>query len=125
MGWWWYVAIALAATPQQKYTADQIAAGNKAIKATKEIVRATLKDPDSAQFRNVALFLNESGTGRVCGEVNAKNSFGGYTGFEVFYYAADTVEVVTQRTATVDGVDAETWARIVAQACHTLVYRPK
>lgn len=36
-----------------------------------------LKDPDSAQFRN------ERRVGRyLCGEVNAKNSLGGYVGFK-------------------------------------------
>jgi len=38
-------------------------------------VRAMLKDPDSAKFEFVA-----SGRGFECGTVNAKNSFGGYTG---------------------------------------------
>lgn len=35
-------------------------------------VRTTLKDGDSAKFRN---------QNKLCGEVNAKNSFGAYTGF--------------------------------------------
>ncbi|MCU4623464.1 hypothetical protein KTJ54_15365 [Acinetobacter radioresistens] len=43
---------------------------------TKEVVSSTLKDPDSAEFRNVKGY---------CGEVNAKNSFGGYVGFKRFY----------------------------------------
>jgi len=54
----------------------------KAAEAAKAAVTAVLKDPDSAQFRNIVIL--ESGT--VCGEVNAKNSFGGYTGFDKFYY---------------------------------------
>lgn len=41
---------------------------------------ARLKDPESAQFRNVRTVH-----GIVCGELNAKNSFGGYVGFEPFY----------------------------------------
>ena len=40
-----------------------------------------LKDPSSAQFRNV--FVSENGH-YVCGEVNSKNGFGGYTGFKHF-----------------------------------------
>ena len=42
-------------------------------------VKAKLKDPDSAQFRNL-----QYTPPFVCGEVNAKNSFGGYNGFERF-----------------------------------------
>jgi hypothetical protein len=42
-------------------------------------VKQLLKDPDSAQFRNVKEF-----TGPVCGEVNSKNGFGGYVGFSKF-----------------------------------------
>ncbi|KQQ77226.1 hypothetical protein [Acinetobacter sp. Leaf130] len=43
---------------------------------TKEIVLNSLKDPSSAQFQNVKGY---------CGEVNAKNSYGGYIGFRRFY----------------------------------------
>lgn len=45
---------------------------------------ATLKDPDSAQFRNVRWERKESLV-ILCGEVNAKNSFGGYVGFKPFH----------------------------------------
>jgi len=38
-----------------------------------------LKDPDSAKFRNVVAIR-----GVVCGEINAKNSMGGYVGFRRF-----------------------------------------
>lgn len=41
-------------------------------------VLARLKDPDSAKFRGQ--FVGVSGI--PCGEVNSKNSFGGYTGFQ-------------------------------------------
>lgn len=42
-------------------------------------VRAQLKDPESATFRNVEQYP----TG-VCGEVNARNSMGGYVGYRGF-----------------------------------------
>lgn len=50
-------------------------------------VQSKLKDPSSAQFRNV--FFNKYVTPNgpvpmVCGEVNSKNSFGGYRGFQRF-----------------------------------------
>lgn len=46
-------------------------------------VASSLKDPGSAQFRNVE--IKPYGYGKVvCGEVNAKNSYGGYVGFAKF-----------------------------------------
>jgi hypothetical protein len=49
-----------------------------------DAVRATLKDPDSAQFRKTYLSKIESGGSAICGEVNSKNSYGGYAGFQRF-----------------------------------------
>lgn len=44
------------------------------------IVADSTNDPFAAQFRK----LHDSG-GAVCGEVNAKNAFGGYNGFKLFF----------------------------------------
>lgn len=53
-----------------------------------QIIQSTvsypLKDPGSAQFRGIQAVTKQDGTIFVCGEVNGKNSFGGYTGFEPF-----------------------------------------
>lgn len=48
--------------------------------SAKSAVKEKLVDPASSQFKNVS---NKSFT--YCGEVNAKNSMGGYTGFKKFY----------------------------------------
>lgn len=56
----------------------------------KEAIKAKLKDPDSAQFRNVN-FFSGGGVPTACGEVNAKNGFGGYSGFERFIAAGDAI----------------------------------
>ncbi len=50
------------------------------IKTAKEAVTNLLKDPESAQWKNI----RDGQGGSVCGEVNAKNSLGGYTGFKKF-----------------------------------------
>ncbi len=42
-----------------------------------QAVKARLKDPDSATFRGQVI----GRSGIPCGEVNSKNSFGGYSGF--------------------------------------------
>lgn len=53
------------------------------IELSQQSVRDALKDPSSAQFRNVTVRKSEAGR-VVCGEVNAKNSYGGYVGFRQF-----------------------------------------
>lgn len=45
-------------------------------------IKKRLKDPESAQFRNSAFYNSKVPV--VCGEVNSKNGFGGYTGFQRF-----------------------------------------
>ena len=58
----------------------------KVNRISKERVIAKLKDGGSAEFRNQVAF---------CGEVNAKNSFGAYTGFKR-YIAADENLIVME-----------------------------
>lgn len=49
--------------------------------------KAKLKDPSSAQFRNVYFHIGADGIPMTCGEVNSKNSFGGYGGYQKFVSA--------------------------------------
>jgi hypothetical protein len=51
------------------------------IEAGREAVRATLKDPDSAQFRNEVVGEHD-GMAVACGEFNAANSYGGKVGYQ-------------------------------------------
>lgn len=51
--------------------------------AAKKLVAASLRDPGSAQFRDV-----KSSGQAVCGEVNGKNAYGGYVGFKHFIVEA-------------------------------------
>lgn len=55
----------------------------EAIELGKKAAADMLKDPGSAQFRNVRLQPHLQGA-VVCGEINAKNSYGGYVGFTRF-----------------------------------------
>jgi hypothetical protein len=54
------------------------------VQETTEIVRQSLariaKDPDSIKVRNLVLYKD----GTICGEVNGKNSYGAYTGYQNF-----------------------------------------
>lgn len=54
------------------------------IAAAKKGIAYTLVDPDSANFREVFVAPNEVA---VCGQINAKNSLGGYAGFRRFIYS--------------------------------------
>ncbi len=52
-------------------------------------IKEQLRDPDSAKFSGVFLPKGDKGNVSVCGNVNAKNSFGGYAGtvrFLVYIY---------------------------------------
>lgn len=48
------------------------------------LVKDTLKDPDSAKFDSFFRDFGEN-SGYVCGYVNAKNSYGAYTGKKPYY----------------------------------------
>lgn len=47
-----------------------------------------LRDPKAAQYRNMRLVDHGRGKVSICGEVNARNGYGGYGGFEPFALTA-------------------------------------
>lgn len=54
-------------------------------KTLKEAFEDTLKDADSAKFKDLTQTPSETaGAWRLCGSVNAKNSYGAYGGYEPF-----------------------------------------
>ncbi|MDH2493369.1 hypothetical protein ACQP6U_17885 [Acinetobacter baumannii] len=55
------------------------------INKVKQEITYQMKDPTSVLFRNVRTVTNTVGRKTVCGEVNGKNSYGGYVGFKDFY----------------------------------------
>lgn len=66
------IAITIAGCDNQLFGTQEPTRGE----ILQAVVRASLKDPDSAKFGNV-MFVNDS---KACVGVNAKNSLGGYTG---------------------------------------------
>jgi hypothetical protein len=74
-----------------------------------------LKDADSAQFKNVKFGKLKYSGGEsyaICGEVNAKNSFGGYSGFEGFivsYLATGAPDVALEELASQDNWLYDRW----------------
>ena len=65
--------------------------GAETIVAAERAVRRELKDPDAAQFKDVRANYTEEFGVVACGRVNAKNEFGGYTGFRRFVSGGKSV----------------------------------
>lgn len=59
------------------------------IEQAKEIVIKNLIDPSSAKFGQIKVFRS----GVVCGEVNAKNRLGGFTGTKIFMVNQGEIEL--------------------------------
>lgn len=77
----------------------------------KKLVANSMKDPSSVQFRNLRRKNDRFNDHNiVCGEVNAKNSYGGYVGFVPFEVFTDAdkqrvVRVHTDQTGTLFQLD--------------------
>lgn len=65
--------------------ADRLESGTEkdVIRESTSAVKASLIDPDSAQFRGVKI-IRSDGKIVVCGQVNSKNRMGGYIGYQNF-----------------------------------------
>jgi hypothetical protein len=81
------------------------------VAAMEERVRQRLKDPASAIFTDTATHHSYKGIPVVCGRINSKNSFGGYTGAKRFV-ASGQVIVIEGET-----MDAESMTRTWEQTC--------
>lgn len=68
------------------------------IERAKSAVKDILKDPSSAQFKNIQL----NSVGDVCGMFNAKNSYGGYEDFEPFRYETKTNTLMNAKIALLE-----------------------
>jgi hypothetical protein len=73
------------------------------ISLAKKLIETDLIDPSSVQYRNVVLYSEDV----VCGEINAKNRMGGYTGFSPFIYNGDKLNKV--KTENVFSTDLAQW----------------
>lgn len=77
---------AVAARKAREESFARIVAGDYSafVKQAKEAITSRFKDPESARFRG--LYLSQKELPTLCGEVNAKNSYGGYVGYRGFFY---------------------------------------
>ncbi len=112
--WWLWVLLVVVGLPLLLVTCVAIfvdplspedQAAMNAHRTAQDAIRFTLKDPDSAQFRNI---FSPKRAGKtepavICGEVNSKNSFGAMAGFTRFVIAntgKDGVFAVEQASST-------------------------
>lgn len=72
-------ALLLAISPAISYAQNSPSPADE--KAIKQAVTRELIDSDSAKFREIRISADGN---TACGYVNAKNKFGGYTGFKIF-----------------------------------------
>lgn len=104
-----FAAVALLAgcgerTPEQKARSEAAMKEIRLQRISKEYVAGLLRDPKSAEFRN------QKGN---CGEVNSKNAFGAYTGFQR-YIAGSRELVVMERDS---GMPASEFAKLWDEFC--------
>lgn len=78
-------------TPEERVQAEA------RIQKAGQYLAQTMRDPASATFRNVFLYKRVNAKAghqvTVCGEVNARNGYGGLTGFQQFMLSGETVYV--------------------------------
>ena len=73
----------------------------------KNRIKNRLKDPSSATFRNTRVY--HAITHVVCGEVNSKNSFGGYIGYQRFV-SGGSIQVLEEEMG--EGEMDKTWRQV-------------
>jgi hypothetical protein len=77
------------------FNAEERAQGEASIRAAAAFFASSLREPSSATFRNVFIGKRPPPTKTlkiiVCGEINARNGFGGYTGFQHFIVSGGSV----------------------------------
>lgn len=78
------IHVPVLAQPSKPLSPDQAAF----VKVAKQNVVRDFKDPASAQYRGVFIARKGAMT-MLCGEVNSKNSYGGYVGFRAFVAQTD------------------------------------
>lgn len=93
-------ALSLAACGDGEAARRSIARDQQ-IMAAQDRVQAELRDPGSAEFLNVS--IPHEGISTVCGNVNARNGFGGMSGAQRFIVTPGTVFLEERQEAVIPG----------------------
>lgn len=105
-----------ACVPTVETTEVSVAPGGvsqNTVASVQSTVREMMKDPESAKFRRTETYRTRFGDQIVCGEYDARNSFGGYTGYDMYYFRLRNGQVMVKHVDT----SASTYSKPAAQAC--------
>lgn len=100
----------IAANPELQRAQIEAEEDREMISQARVLMRRRMKDPESAQFSDV-MVVRASGKPIVCGDVNAKNSFGGYTGRKGFVMPKGGVPIGEEDLPQKD------WVNLWNQSC--------
>jgi|GEM_PF-3496609 len=103
---------------------EDVSAQRLWITKSQDAIRGRLRDPDSAEFRETRFYSGGS-VPVVCGEVNSRNGFGGYTGYQRFIASGDnqSIAFVASDVATGDSIDVA-WDELCISADTDDAYVP-
>lgn len=73
--------VLLAGCEVKEVQVQPVAPSGAMIAKLKSTIDSGLRDPSSAQYRGFVAYAIGEGDTLLCGELNAKNGFGGYVGF--------------------------------------------
>lgn len=105
-----------ACVPAVETTQVAVAPGSipqSTINSVQQKVREMMKDPESAKFRGTRTYRTKYGDQIVCGEYDAKNSYGGYNGYDTYYFRVRNGGVMAKYVDT----RSNEYSKPASQAC--------
>lgn len=110
-----------AFNPNQVFAKDRI---DIFVEESKEVLTKDFLDPDAAKFRKLEVreWVGKENKKHLalCGELNAKNAMGAYTGFKVFWSSAEgsrILEKVNDQSSPGDIAANEIWMLMHSFSC--------
>jgi len=88
------IALPMLAAAATKHVAPRADPNAALFAKVRAIVTDGLKDPESARFKPFSVVVDGDGNRKVCGAVNAKNTYGGYVGFTAFAYKLELGDLI-------------------------------
>ena len=87
------------------------------VEKVRDGVRMRLKDPASAMFGTIVAGRRADGRIMHCGYVNARNSFGGYTGMRMFTGLLPVIQGITLSASVIAFGETQTEDYVVRRMC--------
>ena len=70
--------------PMEVVTVERMEVSEERLRAYEKAMAQELNDPDAARYRGTYVVRHSNGSLFLCGEVNGKNLYGAYTGYQSF-----------------------------------------